>query len=130
MTPTDRCVTPSLLPPMCFCGVGLSSVQVSPSRHPSSLAPRTPPCWFMQCGVWVSGMLWPPPPGLCIPPPSACVLVLSLLVGLVVGFRVAWLVLGLFGWLLVDWFLDNCVWLAGWLDGWLVGSLQGWLVAG
>ena len=42
VTPRGRCVTPSLLPAMCVCGVGLSSVQVPPSHHRSSLDNPTP----------------------------------------------------------------------------------------
>ena len=81
----------------------------------------------------VSGMLCPPSSQFMHPPPS--VFTGAWLVGwLAVCFRVAWLIVALVGWLLVDWFWHNGVWLVGWLVcwfvGWLVGWFVGWLVVG
>ena len=125
MTPRGRCVTPSLLSAMCVGGVGLSSVHVPLSHHPSSLAPPPPAqLGYALCRVGQWYALPPLLPGQCIPHASVCTG--TWLVGwLVVGFRVAWLVVGLVGWLLVDWFLVSRVWLAGWL----VGCVVGWLLA-
>ena len=58
--------------------------------------------------MWVSGMLCPPSSQVMGPPPPPRVCTGTWLVGwLAVGFPVAWLVVGLVGWLLVDWFLDS-----------------------
>ena len=110
MTPRGQCNTPSLLPAMCVCGVGLSSV----------LLYRQELCCVGQWYAFSPPLrLWDPPP-LCM-----CAPVLGLLV-------VVLLVFGLLGWLLG--LLVGC-WTAdfGWLGrrwvGWLVSCLVGcWLV--
>ena len=99
---------------MCVYGVGLSSVQVPPSHHPSSLTPP-PKLGYAPCCVGQWYALSPFLPSYGIPPPL-CALVPGLLVG--------WLLV--FG--LLDWLLG---WTAqfGWLVGWLVGYVVGWLWA-
>ena len=131
MTTRSKCVTPSLPPPMCVCGMGLPSVQAPPSHHPSSLAPPPPPpaglCSVLLCG---SVVCFAPPPSRFWNPPPPCALLPGLLVG--------WLsVFGFLGWLLRwlvgCWLIGSSVakfgWLVGWFVGWLVGSLVGWLLA-
>ena len=70
--------------------------------------PPPPPSWVMHCAtVRVSAMLCPPSSQVLQPPPLRVhwYLTLTWLVGwLAVGFQVAWLVVALVGWLLVDWF--------------------------
>ena len=96
---------------------------------PPPLPPHSPR-WVMHCAVVrVSGMLCPPSSQVLQPPPPVCTGTWP--VGwLAVGFRVAWLVVALCGWLLVDWFWHSCVWLVGEVVGWLVGWFVGWLVVG
>ena len=125
VTPRGRCVTPSLLPAMCVCGVGLSSVQGPPSHHPSSLAPPPPVglCTVLLCGSVVCFV--PPPPKFCNPPPPPCALVPGLLVGWLLVF---WLLGCLLRWLVGCWLIGSRTaefgWLLGWLVGWLVGLVR------
>ena len=111
VTPRGRCVTPSLFPGMCVCGVGLSSVLLY--RH-------------KQCCVGQWYALPPLFPSYGTPPPL-CALVPGLLVGWLLVFGLlGWLL----GWLVSCWTVEFG-WLVGRLVAWLVAWLVGcWLVAG
>ena len=112
VTPRGRCVTPSLLPAMCVCGVGLAS----------ALLYRQELCFVVRYAL---------PPLLAVygTPPPLCALVAGLLVGWLLVFRLlGWLL----GWLVGCWTAEFG-WLVGssvgWLVAWLVGCVVGWLLA-
>ena len=94
--------------------------------------PTIPPSsWVMhRAAVRVSGMLCSPSSQVLQPPPPPVCTGTWLVGWLAVGFRVAWLVVALVGWLLVDWFWHSRVWLVGGVVGWLVGWFVGWLFVG
>ena len=88
--------------------------------------PPPPPSWVMHCvAVRVSGMLCPPSSQVLQPPPPPVCTGTWLVGWLAVGFRVAWLVVALVGWL---WLIGSGTTEFGWLVGLLVGWLVCWLV--
>ena len=98
LAPKGRLVTPSLLPTVCACGVGVCGAQ----RHRLELCRLGLRCVMLWCVLSPFSQAMDPPPPPCV-----------VLPGLLVG----WLLI--FGWV--------CCWLVGWwrLHGWL--GFVGWL---